>query len=95
MCTAWDSAGQSWLRHCLRAWPSNTLGNTTAALMVLRASTSVPMNMIGADADTLEINMILCNRSHGIVAIAGGGIAPPLAALTDSAVSHISINKVF
>jgi hypothetical protein len=28
------------------------------------------MNMIGADADALEINMILCNRCHGIVAIA-------------------------
>ena len=77
MCTAWDSAGQSWLRHCLRTWPSNTLGSTTAALIVLRASTSVPMNMIGADADALEINMMLFNRCHGIVAIADQDLRGP------------------
>ncbi len=87
MCTAWDSAGQSWLRHCLRAWPSNTLGSTTAALIVPRASTSVPMNMIGADADALEINMMLCNRCHGGVAIADPGIAPGMTALTDQQTS--------
>ena len=44
--------------------------------MVLRASTSVPMNMIGADADALEINMMLFDRSHGIVAIVARGFAP-------------------
>jgi hypothetical protein len=32
------------------------------------------MNMIGADADALEINMILFNRCHGIVAIVEQGI---------------------
>ena len=78
MCTAWDSTGQSWLRHCLRATPSNSLGSTTAALIVLRASTSVPISMIGAEADALEINMMLCNRCHWIVAIPERGIEPLL-----------------
>lgn len=76
MCAAWDSVGQSWLRHCLRAWPSNTLGSTTAALIVPRASTSVPMNMIGADANAFEIDMMLFDRRHGIVAIVARGFAP-------------------
>jgi hypothetical protein len=34
------------------------------------------MNIIGADADTLEINMMLCNRCHGGVAIVARGFAP-------------------